>query len=159
MAWLLLLLWPWLDPWCMPLLDLLCTLLPDPWCTLWLILWPTLSATMTWPRSPPTPTSTVWLISSLALPSSKLRLTMEPASGTAPTPSTFPTAGPSTSATTPMTPRATWPRSPTTALPPTLMLPSELAMVLSAMPLPTLLLLLILLPSLAPLPLHLTALP
>merc|ERR1719234_642046 len=111
-----------------------------------------LLATTTWLRSPPTPTSTVWLISSLALPSSKPRLTMELASGTAPTPSTFPMAGSSTSATTPMMPVVTLRRSPTTALQPTLMLPSELDMVLSAMPSPTLL------PSLGLLLLHLTAL-
>merc|ERR1719234_839822 len=106
----------------------------------------------------------VWLISSLALPSSRRRLTMEPDSGTALTPSTFPTAGSSTSTTTLMMPVVTLPRSPTTALPPTLTLPSELDMVLSAMPSPILLLSLVLLPSptllpsLVLLPLHLTAL-
>merc|ERR1719312_808519 len=118
----------------------------------------------------------VWLMSCLELPSSRLRLTMELASGTAPTLSTSPTAGSSMSATMPMTPLATLPRSPMTALLPTQMLLSELAMVLSAMPslalllLPipllslALLLLLIPLLSLAPLllpvllPLHLTAL-
>merc|ERR1719234_53514 len=100
----------------------------------------------------------VWLISSLALPSSRRRLTMEPDSGTALTPSTFPTAGSSTSTTTLMMPVVTLPRSPTTALPPTLTLPSELAMVLSAMPSPTLLPLPVQLLSLVLLPLHLTAL-
>merc|ERR1719312_2145085 len=76
----------------------------------------------------------VWLMSCLELPSSRLRLTMELASGTAPTLSTSPTAGSSTSATMPMTPLATLPRSPMTALLPTQMLLSELATVLSAMP-------------------------
>merc|ERR1719430_573284 len=110
------------------------------------------------------------LMSSLELPSSRPRLTMEPASGTAPTLLTSPTAGSSTSATMPTMPMATLPRSPTTALPPTLMSLSELVTVLSAMPslaplpLPTLLPLLALLllptqsPSLVLLPLHLTAL-
>merc|ERR1719430_1661187 len=94
------------------------------------------------------------LMSSLELPSSRPRLTMEPASGTAPTLSTSPTAGSSMSATTPMTPMAMLPRSPTTALPPTLMSLSELVTVLSAMPSlalllsPTLLPLLVLSPSL-----------
>merc|ERR1719312_648227 len=73
-------------------------------------------------------------MSCLELPSSRLRLTMELASGTAPTLSTSPTAGSSTSATMPMTPLATLPRSPMTALLPTQMLLSELARVLSAMP-------------------------
>merc|ERR1719308_443602 len=76
----------------------------------------------------------VWLMSCLELPSSRLRLTMELASGTAPTLSTSPTAGSSMSATMPMTPLATLPRSPMTALLPTQMLLSELATVLSAMP-------------------------
>merc|ERR1719308_148888 len=76
----------------------------------------------------------VWLMSCLELPSSRQRLTMELASGTAPTPSTSQTAGSSTSATMPMTPLATLPRSPMTALLPTQMLLSELATVLSAMP-------------------------
>merc|ERR1711913_250059 len=117
-----------------------------------------LSATMIWLRSPPTLTSMASLMSSLELPSNRPRLTMEPASGTAPTLSTSPTAGSSTSTTTPMTPMATLPRSPTTALLPTLMSLSELVTVLSAMPS------LVLLPSLtlslwlALLPLHLTAL-
>merc|ERR1719312_1795080 len=118
----------------------------------------------------------VWLMSCLELPSSRLRLTMELASGTAPTLSTSPTAGSSMSATMPMTPLATLPRSPMTALLPTQMLLSELATVLSAMPslapllspipllslalllllIPLLLLALLLSPVL--LPLHLTAL-
>merc|ERR1719312_100243 len=112
----------------------------------------------------------VWLMSCLELPSSRLRLTMELASGTAPTLSTSPTAGSSMSATMPMTPLATLPRSPMTALLPTQMLLSELATVLSAMPslalllspIPLLSLALLLLPILllspALLPLHLTAL-
>merc|ERR1719312_2399940 len=118
----------------------------------------------------------VWLMSCLELPSSRLRLTMELASGTAPTLSTSPTAGSSMSATMPMTPLATLPRSPMTALLPTQMLLSELATVLSAMPslapllspIPLLSLALLLLPIpllslallLSPvlLPLHLTAL-
>merc|ERR1719234_2336472 len=94
----------------------------------------------------------VWLMSSLALPSSRPRLMMELVSGTAPTPSTFPTAGSSTSTTTPMTPKATLHRSPTTALLPTLMSLLESATVLSAMPSPVLLLSPILLLSLVPLP-------
>merc|ERR1719312_2239810 len=118
----------------------------------------------------------VWLMSCLELPSSRLRLTMELASGTAPTLSTSPTAGSSMSATMPMTPLATLPRSPMTALLPTQMLLSELATVLSAMPslalllspipLLSLALLLLLIPLLslalllspALLPLHLTVL-
>merc|ERR1719312_1338851 len=118
----------------------------------------------------------VWLMSCLELPSSRLRLTMELASGTAPTLSTSPTAGSSTSATMPMTPLATLPRSPMTALLPTQMLLSELATGLSAMPslalllspipLLSLALLLLLIPLLSLalllspvlLPLHLTAL-
>merc|ERR1719312_1128803 len=105
----------------------------------------------------------VWLMSCLELPSSRLRLTMELASGTAPTLSTSPTAGSSTSATMPMTPLATLPRSPMTALLPTQMLLSELATVLSAMPLPapllspiqllSLALLLLPIPLLSPVPL------
>merc|ERR1711913_137542 len=59
----------------------------------------------------------------------------------APTLSTSLTAGSSMSATTPTMPMATLPRSPTTALPPTLMSLSELVTVLSAMPLLALLLL------------------
>merc|ERR1719308_233427 len=124
----------------------------------------------------------VWLMSCLELPSSRLRPTMELALGTAPTLSTSPTAGSSTSATMPMTPLVTLPRSPMTALLPTQMLLSELATVLSAMPslaplllpipLLSLALLLLLIPLLwpvpllslapllspVPLPLHLTAL-
>merc|ERR1719312_2444437 len=118
----------------------------------------------------------VWLMSCLELPSSRLRLTMELASGTAPTLSTSPTAGSSMSTTMPMTPLATLPRSPMTALLPTQMLLLELATVLSAMPslapllspIPLLSLALLLLPIpllslallLSPvlLPLHLTAL-
>merc|ERR1719312_1967930 len=106
----------------------------------------------------------VWLMSCLELPSSRQRLTMELALGTAPTLSTSPTAGSSMSATMPMTPLATLPRSPMTALLPTQMLLSELATVLSAMPslapllspIPSLSLAPLLSPVL--LPLHLTAL-
>merc|ERR1719187_2451012 len=98
----------------------------------------------------------VSLTRSLALPSSRLRPTMELVSGTVPTPSTSLTAGSNTSPTMLMTPMATLPRSPTTALPSTLMLLSELATVLLAMPSPAPLLSLI--PLLSPTPLLLPTL-
>merc|ERR1719234_2979295 len=112
----------------------------------------------------------VWLMSTLALPSSRPRLTMELVSGRAPSQSTCLTEGSSTSTTTQMMPMALLPRSPTTALLPTLMSLAELATVLSAMPSPDPLLspipLLSLVPLLSPIPLlllipllsHLTAL-
>merc|ERR1712192_376708 len=160
-AWLWLLLWLWLVLWCTPW--------QDPGGMQWLTLWPMLSATMTWLRSPPTPTSMVWLMSTLALPSSRPRLTMELASGRDTTQSTCLTEGSSTSTTTPATSTDMLPRSPTTALLPTLMSLSESATVLSAMPSPDPLLspipLLSLVPLLSPIPLlslipllsHLTA--
>merc|ERR1719234_1141619 len=83
-----------------------------------------------------------------APPSSRLSLTTAPVRGTAPTLSTFPTAGSSTSTTTQTTPQATSPRSPTTAPPLTQtssVLDMEWSATLLPIPLP--------MPSLAPLPL------
>merc|ERR1719234_2406187 len=83
-----------------------------------------------------------------APPSSRLSLTTAPVWGTAPTLSTFPTAGSSTSTTTQTMPPATSPRSPTTAPPLTLtssVLDTEWSATLLPIPLP--------MPSLAPLPL------
>merc|ERR1719234_1177243 len=83
-----------------------------------------------------------------APPSSRLSLTTALVGGTGPTPSTFPTAGSSTSTTTQTMPQATSRRSPTTAPPLTLtssVLDTEWSATLLPIPLP--------MPSLAPLPL------
>merc|ERR1719180_54278 len=128
--------------------------LPHPWCTQWhtrsltpSTLSPTLSASTISPKSPPTPTSTASTMTTPAPPSSRLSLTMAPVGGTAPTLSTFPTAGSSTSTTTQTMPQATSPRSPTTAPPLTLtssVLDTEWSATLLPIPLP--------MPSLGPLP-------
>merc|ERR1719500_859734 len=79
-------------------------------------------------RSPPTPTSMPWLMTTLDPVSTPRRLTMAPLPGRDTTPSTFLTEGSSTSTTTPTTLTDMLPKSPMMAL-----LPSPLLLLVSAM--------------------------